>query len=449
MSNIDDRFEDYDDYEDYARRRRQQEIGEIFEEEEEEEEPRRQAKARNGRPRESQASKRRSSAEYDDSDFRFDPYTGEKLDSKKSRRSSGSTGRKKAEENVKKKKKKKFPVLLLVVIIVLLAVIGIPLSLVASRFGNIHQIDDPDGFSSDREESVNTAVAESDAMDGYTNIALFGVDSREEDLMSGNNRSDMIMILSINDATGECRLVSLYRDTYLDIGDATYTKCNAAYAYGGPSQAVDMLNKNLDMNITDFVTIGFGGLADLIDAAGGVEIDVAEDEIHGINDYQSTMAEALGRPCTEITSPGLQTLTGLQAVAYCRIRYTTGDDFKRTERQREVLEQTFSKIKKLKPSTINAITTDVFSEIATSLTLSECLKLTTNALRFNISEKEGFPTADLRTTGMVGDQSCVIPVTLAANVQWLHSYLFDDSDYQVSDTVQQISSQVSANTGYY
>ena len=113
-------------------------------------------------------------------------------------------------------------------------------------------------------------------MSVYTNIALFGVDSTEGELEQGNNRSDMIMIASIHKLTGEVKLVSVYRDTLLRVSeDDLYTKCNAAYAYGGPQQAVSMLNRNLDLNIRDYATVGFGGLADAIDAVGGIELDIA------------------------------------------------------------------------------------------------------------------------------------------------------------------------------
>ena len=283
-------------------------------------------------------------------------------------------------------------------------------------------------------------------MKDYTNIALFGVDSREEELLSGNNRSDMIIILSINKKSGDCKLMSVYRDTFLDIGDGTYTKCNAAYAYGGPEQAVNMLNRNLDLNITDFVTIGFGGLANLIDAVGGVDIDVTEDEIHGINDYQSTMAAELGRGYNTVNAPGPQTLDGLQAVAYCRIRYTAGDDYKRTERQREVLMQTFNKAKRLTPKKLNQITETVFQEVATSLTMPEAMGIMAKALTLNIVDTTGFPNAELRTSGTVDGQSCVIPRTLAANVQWAHAFLFGEESFQVSQSVSDISYTIETKT---
>ena len=185
-------------------------------------------------------------------------------------------------------------------------------------------------------------------MKGYWNVALFGVDATKPDQLYKNSRSDSIMIASINLDNGEVKLVSVYRDTYLNIGNDNYRKCNTAYAAGGAQQAIEMLNANLDMDITDFVTVGYQALMDCIDGLGGVWIEVDESEIKHINNYQKTISKDVlnDRPYTEVTKTGYQLLDGLQATAYCRIRYTKGDDFKRAERQREVLQAIEDEAKK-------------------------------------------------------------------------------------------------------
>ena len=177
---------------------------------------------------------------------------------------------------------------------------------------------------------INDTVqqAEETTMKGYRNIALFGVDSTTGQLTK-NTRTDSIMIASINMDTGECKLVSVYRDTYLNLSNDSYNKCNSAYAKGGPEQAINMLNMNLDMNITDFVTVGFAGLTDTIDALGGIEIDVTEAEIKHLNNYQISISGKTtdgvtytaqeGVDYIPVTHAGLQTLNGLQATAYCRM----------------------------------------------------------------------------------------------------------------------------------
>lgn len=299
-------------------------------------------------------------------------------------------------------------------------------------------------------EKIAEQVSKDTTLTGYTNIALFGVDSIENSLDKGNNRSDVMIILSINNGTKEAKLVSVYRDTYLDIGDGRYTKANAAYAYGGPTQAVTMLNQNFDLDIEDYATIGFGGVADIIDALGGIDIDVKEDEIHYMNDYQSTMAQELGKTYHPVQAAGTQTLTGLQAVSYCRVRYTAGGDFTRTERQRTVLTQTFSRLKTASAAQMVSIATKLLSEgeVQTSLSMTEIASLAAGATQYSIGDSTGVPTESLRTDAYVDKQDCVIPVTLADNVTWLHEYLFGESGYQVSDTVQTISDQIRANTGH-
>ena len=270
-----------------------------------------------------------------------------------------------------------------------------------------------------------------EAMKGYRNIALFGVDSRNGALGKGT-LSDTILVASINEDTKEIRLISIFRDTYLNLGNDTYNKANNAYSKGGPKQAINMLNMNLDLNITDYVTVGFQGVVDTVDALGGVEIDVDEAEISHLNNYQIGTSEAIGRKnqYTKVTTTGLQNLDGMQATSYCRIRYTAGDDFKRAERQREV------------------ITNKVFSQTATSLELSEILELLEGAQEYTIVASDGFPFEDMRATGTVGRKgSCVMPVDLEANVVKLHKFLFNVDNYEPSDSVKEYSAKIRQDTG--
>lgn len=296
---------------------------------------------------------------------------------------------------------------------------------------------------------MNENVAQNESLKGYRNIALFGVDSRTGDIRK-QTRTDTIIIASINQDTGEVKLVSLYRDTYLNLSNDTYTKCNAAYMKGGPEMAINMLNMNLDLNITDFVTVGFAGLTDTIDALGGVYIDVDEEELKHINNYQYCMAEDLKRSYNEVTTTGYQLLDGLQATAYCRIRYTAGSDFKRAERQREVLQAVADVAKKANVSSLTSIANNVFDEIYTSLDLSEIVELLGGITKYSIVADEGFPREDLRTTGNIGSSgNCVVPVSLADNVKWLHEFLFNETSYEVSDDVLKYSDKIHSDTASY
>lgn len=299
------------------------------------------------------------------------------------------------------------------------------------------------------EEQISTNEGLGGHMDNYWNIALFGVDSRKGALGKGT-LTDTIIIASINKETKEVRLASIFRDTYLNIGNDSYNKANAAYAKGGPVQAINMLNMNFDLNIKDYVTVGWAGVADTIDALGGVEIDVDEDEITHLNNYQVETSKSLGRSYKKVTSTGLQTLDGIQAVSYCRIRYTAGDDFKRTERQREVIQAIVDKAKAASPTTLNSAANSIFDEVSTSLELTEVLSLISDVNSYTIAETTGVPFEEYRTTGKINGQSCVIPVTLTDSVLKLHQFLFDGAEgYTPSESVQQYSSKVASDTGKY
>lgn len=304
---------------------------------------------------------------------------------------------------------------------------------------------------------VNENVENNESLKGYRNIALFGVDSREGDLGKGT-RSDSIIIASINEETGEIKLCSVYRDTYLNLSNDSYNKCNSAYAKGGPEQAIIMLNMNLDLNITDYVTIGFDGLTDVIDALGGVYVDVSEAEIPHLNNYQISMVGTTsdgqtftateGKDYTAVTTAGYQKLNGLQATAYCRIRHV-GNDFERAERQREVLAAVMDQAKKASVSDLNKILDEVLPHVATSLDVDEMVGMLADVTKYNITGSDGFPFESNRATGKVGSKgSCVIPNNLAQNVVMLHEFLFDETDYTVSKEVQNYSDKIASDTGY-
>ena len=293
-------------------------------------------------------------------------------------------------------------------------------------------------------------------MNGYKNIALFGVDSRSGDLLEGDNRSDTMMICSINEKTGEIKLVSLYRDSLLDVGDGQYRKANTAYALGGPAQAIDMMNKNLDLNIVDFVTVGFEGLAHTIDALGGIEIEIDEEERGYLNQYVHDMHLELGTEDTPVESAGLVTMNGIQATAYSRIRYTAGDDFRRAERQRTVLSKTLEKVRSASPATLVKVADNVMGDVATSLSSSELLGLIMKAGKADLSATGGVPLEEyrgFRTNYDEGDY--VLPMDLSDNVIWLHEFLFNESDYTLSDeakarntAIQEYGMYNSWETGY-
>ena len=247
---------------------------------------------------------KRYTDEYDEDEVR-----PRKKSSGKGGSSSGKkrSGKKKAGKKALAKKQRRRIILFIVEIIILLIAVMVLYAVLAGTGTGKVDLKEKDII-------INESVQEAQetTMKGYRNIALFGVDSTTGALTK-NTRSDTIMIASINQDTGECKLVSIYRDTYLNLSNDSYNKCNAAYAKGGPEQAINMLNMNLDMNITDFVTVGFAGLTDAVDALGGVMIDVDDSEISHLNNYQLCIAEDLKRSYTPVKDTGYQLLDGLQA----------------------------------------------------------------------------------------------------------------------------------------
>ena len=315
---------------------------------------------------------------------------------------------------------------------------------------------------------------EGGTMHGYRNIALFGVDAKNESQLYKSSRSDSTMIASINMDTGDIKLVSVYRDSYLNLGNDKYNKCNGAYSSGGAEQAVKMLNMNLDLDITDFVTVGYAGLAEVIDGLGGVWIDVSEAEMRYINDYQYSILGKLSKQyigtvpselnftpddyftdykLKKVDSAGYQLLDGLQATAYCRIRYV-GSDFERTARQREVIQAIEDQAKQASMSTLLNTFNKAIDDIYTSLDADDIRELLTKIADYRIVELEKedaeFPGRDGRITVNMGAKgSCEVPINLVASVEKLHELLFDDANYQVSETVREISAQIDADSAKY
>lgn len=305
-----------------------------------------------------------------------------------------------------------------------------------------------------KENLENTeSTAEDVKMKGYWNIALFGVDAVKTDQLYKGSRSDSMMIASINMDTGEIKLVSVYRDTYLNKGNDKYGKCNGAYAANGAKQAMSMLNLNMDLAITDFVTVGYNAVKECVDGLGGVWIDIDSAELEHINNYQLSIIRDTDIPESEyepITTSGKQLLNGLQATAYCRIRYTKGDDFKRAERQREVLKAMEEQAKKMSLGDLTELLPKVLKYVYTSIDETDMVELLKNISKYSIVDEGGFPTEDMRTTSNIGaNGSCVIPIDLEDNVVWLHEFLFGEENYQVSAAVQECSKRVKVDTAPY
>jgi len=296
-------------------------------------------------------------------------------------------------------------------------------------------------------ENENLQLETLQKMEGYWMIAVFGVDSRNGSVGAGN-QSDVNMICCINQDTGEIRLVSVFRDTYLNTSDeGRYSKFNEAYARGGPEQALKFLNKNLDLNITDYITFSWKAVADGINILGGVDLELSKAEFKYINGFITETVNATGVGSHQLKSAGMNHLDGVQAVAYGRLRLMD-TDYARTERQRKIIELAFAKAKQADYAVLNNILVTILPQVSHNLDFADLTNVALSISKYHIGETAGFPSA--RTSAVLGSKGdCVIPLTLESNVVELHQFLFGDEAYEPTDTVKQISAKISSDTGMY
>lgn len=261
----------------------------------------------------------------------------------------------------------------------------------------------------------------------YRNIAILGLDARDDTF--SNSRSDCIIIVSINNKTKDIKLVSVYRDTYLQIDGYGLDKITHAYAYNKAPLAINSINKNLDLDITEYVTINFESVTSIIDAIDGVQITV-------------TNAEATQIP--GLTTGGTYNLTGAQALAYGRIR-KIDNDYARTERMRNVLEKVFEKAKKMDVAKLNSLVNELLPKVSTNITQNEILKMVPQIKSYNVVSSIGWP---YEVRGYTGAAWYAAPVTLESNVKQLHKELFNEQEYEVSKELKEISDKIIQKTGY-
>lgn len=326
------------------------------------------------------------------------------------------------EEKKKRKGLKTFGIIVLVLIIILVLILGSIFWYVNDKLSKMQKVDID-------ENNLNVSAQAEEQLADYRNIAIFGIDSRE-DTYSKGNRSDCIIIASINNKTKEVKLVSVYRDTYVQIEGHGLDKITHAYSYGEAPLAIKTLNTNLDLNIKEFVTVNFDAVKEIIDDIGGIQMNITSEEAPHISG---------------ITKAGTYNLTGEQALAYARIRYATGGDYKRTERMRDVLTAVANKVKTFNISQLNSLVDQVLPRVYTNITASDIFALLPSATSFKITESIGWP---YETKGKTMDRWYGIPITLESNVTKLQQEVFGNTNYTPSETVKQISDDIVAKTGY-
>lgn len=342
----------------------------------------------------------------------------------------------KAERVAKKRraKRRRRAIFLIVEILILLALLAVGYVMV--KYGKIQL-----NMFGDGDILFNEGIRQ----EGYTTVALFGGDSREGQLEEGTH-ADTIIVAAINNDTKEVKLVSVYRDLMLQQMDGNIKKANNAYFMGGPQEAINVLNRNLDLDIEHYVTVDFKALADVIDLLGGIEVELTEEEATEMNRHISETAMVAEKEAIFV-SEGIQTLDGVQAVTYARIRKNVGGDYARTERQRLVIQKVVEKLKQTNLSTLNNVIDEVFPQVSTSFTLTELLKLAAGAMQYELGESSGFPF-ELTDGSVEGIGSVVIPLGFVENVEELHEFLYPKDEYTVSDTVQEIAEEIESLSGY-
>ena len=322
----------------------------------------------------------------------------------------------------KKRGLKAFGITVLVLVILLVVIIGGTLLYINNKLAKLQQVEI-------NEEDLSVSAEAEENLSEYRNIAIFGIDSRE-DTYSKGNRSDCIIIASINNTTKEVKLISVYRDTYVKIEGHGLDKITHAYSYGEAPLAVKTLNTNLDLNIKEFIAINFDAVQEIIDDIGGVSMNITSEEVPHI---------------TGISKAGTYNLTGAQALEYARIRYATGGDYKRTERMRDVLIAATNKVKTFNISQLNTLVNNVLPKIYTNITASDIFSLLPSATSMKITDSIGWP---YEVKGITLDRWYGVPVTLENNVTRLHQEIFGETDYTPSETVKEISNQIATQTGY-
>ena len=325
--------------------------------------------------------------------------------------------------------------ILIALLIIIFAAAGTAVWYVQDKFGKMQQVDI---------DETQIEVSKNENLTGYRNVAIFGVDSRADDYGKGN-RSDCIIIASINNKTHDVKLISVYRDTYVEIEGHGLDKITHAYSYGEAPLALKTLNKNLDLNIKEFVTVNFDSVSDAVDALGGIKMQITSAEVKYINSYIDEVAKVTGKKSKHITSAGNYTLDGVQAVAYSRIRYTSGGDYKRTERMRDVIAAMVSKLKTKSVSEINRIADLILPKVYTNLSATDLFSMIPAVASFSIGESIGWP---YKTKGITLDRWYGVPITLESNVKELHQEVFEDENYEVPATVKTISQKIVNKTGY-
>ena len=350
--------------------------------------------------------------------------------------------RKKQDKKMKKKKGKRIRRILLLVIMLLIIAAVAGILFVRGLMGKVGTVDiDQSALGIDPQVEQ--------ALSNYQNIALLGVDARD---MSDyeNCRTDAIIILSLDKENSAIRQISVYRDTYLHVNEQYgYDKVTNVHAYAGTTATLHTLNENMDLNIKETVIVNWKAVADAIDGLGGIDVEIQDSEINEMNKYIKDTQRNIGGSKKKIKKAGMQTLNGNQAVTYARIRKDSAEgDYRRNERMKIVVSAAVDKAKTTNPLKLNQIANQVLPEIKTNMDTDSMMKVMLSFIRNDMTESAGWPFNVGSWTNYNGAW-CGPPVTLQTNVSELHEKFFAQPGYQPTQTVQDISAEISRRSGLY
>ncbi len=353
----------------------------------------------------------------------------------------------------KKKRNRNIKIAVVILIEILLLSVIIVCTWALDKISNVHHVELPSGETLATIEYVDPTYAEI-IKEGYTNYVVFGVEARDpSQLISGTN-SDVIIIVSINNATSEIKMASIYRDTYVRRSDGEFGKITGDLTRNGAYKAMETISKSYDIELDGFICVNWAIIAKVVNRLGGLELDIKENmmsiKVDGvvqpyINGLITEIVESTGIPSTHIQQTGVQLCDGVQTVAYCRLR-KQDSDFMRTERQREVISKMLTKVKSASLPTLDAIVDDVLSSIATSVPVDDLMGLIPLLADMQIAGSTGFPFQHKSGAGYFS--WAVVPVNLEANVVQLHNFFFGAEDYQVSEYVKTLSEELRIRCGF-
>jgi len=360
-----------------------------------------------------------------------------------------------AERIVYKNRKRKslwFKILIGIVVFILIGVIAGAL-FISAQLNKLNQVDtsakSKNVIKTEKVEKVDFYIDDTVAknLEGYTNIALLGIDARKGE-KAEDCRTDAIIIVTIEEATGKISLTSVARDTYLQMesenGEQILDKATHAHVFGGPVNTVRMLNQSLDLNIEQYAVLNWNSVVNLVDAVGGITVDVKSNEIYDLNKHGPTTAKNTDKTWTPVNNTGEQQFDGVQAATYCRIRKNSGGDQGRTKRMKQVMSAVFDNVKK-NPALVTKVTDEVFPQITTNMTNWDILLLTKDMLKYSIDNSVSYPYNNWG--GIYNGVWYAVPTTLEDNNKQLYADLFGINDYVMSEKSQEINDKIINNTG--